>query len=131
TNGANITAFAASGPSFPNHGLPNNAPDNNPFSNDPTLAVGSPTASVIGSFFAANPELASAFDAPYDPSTSDLFTDHDLAAAGSSLIAGHDLPVMSDAPHNHDTISNLSTHHDPAAGNESASYIHHIGSCFS
>ncbi|KAK6274544.1 hypothetical protein POUND7_004253 [Theobroma cacao] len=116
TNGANITAFAASGPSFPNHGLPNNAPDNNPFSNDPTLAVGSPTASVIGSFFAANPELASAFDAPYNPSTSDRFTDHDLAAAGSSLIAGHDLPVMSDAPHNHDIISNLSTHHDPAAG---------------
>ncbi|XP_017972702.1 PREDICTED: uncharacterized protein LOC18606766 isoform X8 [Theobroma cacao] len=89
----NTTASAVAGPScVANHGLPNN-PDNNPSSHDPAAALD-------------------------NPSTSDLFTDHYLAAAGSSLIAGHESPVMFDAPNYHDTINNLSTH-DPAADNES------------
>ncbi|KAK6263317.1 hypothetical protein QUC31_009133 [Theobroma cacao] len=128
TNGTNITPFAASGPSFPNHGLPNNAPDNNSFSHDPAPAAGnkagSPTASALGSLVAAYPGLNYMFDLD-DHGITYLFTDHALAAefptssaAGSSFIAGHESPVMFDAPNNHDTINNRSTY-DPAAGNES------------
>ncbi|XP_017972698.1 PREDICTED: uncharacterized protein LOC18606766 isoform X4 [Theobroma cacao] len=115
TNGTNITAFAASGPSFPNHGLPNNAPDNNSFSHDPAPAAGnkagSPTASALGSLIAAFPGLNYMFDDRDDHGITYLFTDHALAA-------GHESPVMFDAPNNHDTINNRSTY-DPAAGNES------------
>ncbi|WRX18745.1 hypothetical protein QQP08_011232 [Theobroma cacao] len=125
TNGTNITPFAASGPSFPNHGLPNNAPDNNSFSHDPAPAAGSPTASALGSLIAAFPGLNYMFDDRDDHGITYLFTDHALAAefptssaAGSSFIAGHESPVMFDAPNNHDTINNRSTY-DPAAGNES------------
>ncbi|EOY25122.1 Uncharacterized protein TCM_016534 isoform 4 [Theobroma cacao] len=120
TNGTNISAFAASGPSFPNHGLPNNAPDNNSFSHDPAPAAGSPTASALGSLIAAFPGLNYMFDDRDDHGITYLFTDHALAAAGSSFIAGHESPVMFDAPNNHDTINNRSTY-DPAAGFPSAS----------
>ncbi|EOY25121.1 Uncharacterized protein TCM_016534 isoform 3 [Theobroma cacao] len=113
TNGTNISAFAASGPSFPNHGLPNNAPDNNSFSHDPAPAAGSPTASALGSLIAAFPGLNYMFDDRDDHGITYLFTDHALAA-------GHESPVMFDAPNNHDTINNRSTY-DPAAGFPSAS----------
>ncbi|EOY25106.1 Uncharacterized protein TCM_016521 isoform 1 [Theobroma cacao] len=115
----NTTASTAAGPScVANHGLPNN-PDNNPFSHDP--AAGFPTARTAGSIFVEYPELASTFDAPYNPSISDLFTDHDLAAefptlsaAGSSFAAYPELASVFDALDSHD-ISDLSTDHDLAA----------------
>ncbi|XP_021283581.1 uncharacterized protein LOC110416059 [Herrania umbratica] len=136
------TASAAAGPScVANHGLPNK-PDNSPFSHDPAAGhkTGFPSASAADSFLAAYPELAAAFDGLYNPSTSDFFTNHDLAAefptssaASSSLIVGHESSVMFDAPNNHDTVNNLSNH-DPAAGFPSASaagsFSYDIGGLF-
>ncbi|XP_017972703.1 PREDICTED: uncharacterized protein LOC18606757 isoform X2 [Theobroma cacao] len=115
----NTTASTAAGPScVENHGLPNN-PDNNPFSHDP--AAGFPTAPTAGSIFVEYPELASAFDAPYNPSISDLVTDYNLgaefptlSAAGSSFAAYPELASVFDALDSHD-ISDLSTDHDLAA----------------
>ncbi|WRX16856.1 hypothetical protein QQP08_009343 [Theobroma cacao] len=111
TNDTNMTASAAAGPLFASHVLPNNAPDNNPFSHDPAPAAGNkagfPTASAVGSFFAAYPELDSVFDVLENLDFNDPFTDHDLAAINQS---SHDLPVMFDALNKHDTVSNLSTY---------------------